>query len=313
MVKVSRHTNAYLITALIEGHIMKFRIQILLMLIFFMSPVAIANSQSELDFIARYQVDPATAHILDAHAEDILAHLHRIQKHNITEHETWTFRWLPGYIVKFNLERIHGMEKMRRCIVKHNLDLLTLPDKRIYHVKGRPTLLNNMNYVVVIKMIETDPNRQPMTPRHIEQLIVLMEETGYISTTATNYIRTYHGKLAMIDTESTFDKSKLLSKGYMRLISAYHKVKKDYTKEALQYLLTRMAVEFLRYSKSDYKAIYTEIKDQLKKASITDWDPSEFFDNQVQAHQNLTSKKRTRKTHAKRNKKISALVHHLIN
>lgn len=292
---------------------MKLRMQVLsLILVLFTSHYSFANSQFELDFIARYQVDPAIAGILDAHAEDILAHLHRIQKHHITEHETWTFRWLPGYIVKFNLNRIHGMEKMRRCIVKHNLDLLTLPDKRIYHVKGRPAALNNMNYVVVAKMIETDPDRQPMTPRHIDQLITLMEETGYISTTATNYIRTYNGKLAMIDTESTYDKSKLLSKGYMRLISAYHKVKKDYTKEALQYLLTRMAAEFLRYNKSDYKTIYAEIKDQLKKAAITDWNPIEFFDTQVQAHQNLKSKK-IGKTHGKKYKKIAALVHRYRN
>ena len=223
------------------------------------------SAGTEEEFIAKYAVDPEIAEILDKNVIAIEDHLNRIKRNHITEHETWTFPWLPGYIVKFNLARIYGMERMRRCIEKNNLDLLGLPDKRIYHVKGRPTKLSNFNYVVVVKLVEKDPNAQPMTTRHVEQLIRLMKDTGYVSTTSANYIRTYNGKLIIIDTESTYDLSLLVSKGFMRLISPRHNIAKDYTQEALEFLIIQMVAEMRKNKKRARKSLQKEIEGHLRK------------------------------------------------
>ncbi len=241
----------------------------------------LGNSHADLSFIKKYEVDPEVKAILDAHHEEISHRLNKITHQGITEHQAWTFPWLPGYFVKFNLDRIRGMERMKRVIEHHHLDLIEVPDKRIYHVKGRPETLNNMNYVVVVKAVVADPHAEPMTLRHVQQMETLMRETHYISTTATNYIRTFNGKLVMIDTESTFDRTKLLSKGFMRLISAYHDINKDYTQEALRYILTQMASLLSHHRGSERAALIKQIKMHLKKPKKPAWDYLGHFESSV--------------------------------
>ena len=224
--------------------------RLLLLCIVTVTSGALAQSRSEAEFIKQYLVDPEVAEILDNHHEEIDQVLRKAHESGRMQHTTWNFPWLSDYMVKLNIDRIYGMEKMQRCIDKFNLDLIMVPDKRIYHIKGRPSKLTSNNYLVVVKKIKTDPDRQPMSLRLIKQLVTLMKETEYISVTSSNYIRTFHGKIAMIDTESNFEIKKLLSGGYIRLIASGHDLSKDYTEEALKYILTEMAHE-LRKVRSD--------------------------------------------------------------
>ncbi len=273
MIKVSKEKK--------EVFIMNITLKsLLLTLILFMSHALISNSQSELAFIAKYKVDPEVEHILDSHHKELAYALKKAAKMGRSTHMTWNFPWLSDYMVKLNIDRIYGMEKMQRCIDKHNLDLFVMPDKRIYHIKDRPHALNSKNYLVVVKKIKTDPDRQPMTLRHIKQLMTLMKETGYISVTAENYIRTYEGKIAMIDTESNFDIKQLLSGGYIRLITSGHDISKDYTEEALQYILSQMALELAHVRGAKYKSIMSEIHSYLRKAKRTHWDYVSFFESE---------------------------------
>ena len=240
-----------------------------------------ALSQADREFIDKYRVDPEIEAILDAHAQEIAKKLSKIARSGRQEHHTWVFDWLPGYHVKFNLARIHGMERMQRCIEKFNLDLLGVPDKRIYHVKGRPLVLNNMNYVVVVKHIPTDPQAKPLTLRHVQQLTTLMKETEYVDTTCTNCVRAYNDKIIMIDTESEFDRKKLLSRGYMRLIYTLRGYDRDYTKEALQYILGQMALLLTRYHGEERKQLHNEILSRLNRKPSS-WDCVRYFEEQLQ-------------------------------
>lgn len=240
-----------------------------------------AQAQSEADFIKKYLVDPEVAAILDSHHEEIDKVLKKAHESGRTLHTTWNFPWLSDYMVKINIDRIYGMEKMQRCIEKHNLDLIMVPDKRIYHIKGRPTKLTSNNYLVVVKKIKTDPDRQPMSLRLIKQLVTLMKETEYISVTSSNYIRTFHGKIAMIDTESNFEIKKLLSGGYIRLISTGHDLSKDYTEEALKYILSEMAHELRKVRSDKYGALYSEITRYLKRAKHQRWDYHSFLESEL--------------------------------
>jgi len=242
----------------------------------FLSLTAISlTCRAETDedaYIRKYAVDPEIAAILDAHHDDIARVLRKAADAGRTEHTTWNFPWLPNYMVKLNIKRITGMERIKKCIEEYNLDLITVPDKRLYHIKGRPTSLSSKNYLVVVKMSETDPHRKPLSLRHMQQIITLMKKSTYISFSASNYIRTYHDKIVMIDTESNFDIRQLLSGGYIRLIAAKHDISRDFTKEALQYLLREIAIELHRCNGSECKKVMSEVARYLTRARKTDWD-----------------------------------------
>lgn len=254
---------------------------LLLTSLLILSNVLSVQCRSEEEFIKKYLVDADVAEILDSHHEEIHRVLKQARENGRTQHTTWNFRWLPDYMVKLNIDRLYGMEKMQRCIEKFNLDLIMVPDKRIYHIKSRPTALSSENYLVVVKKIETDPHRQPMSLRLVKQLITLMKETEYISVTSANYIRTYHGKIAMIDTESNFEIKKLLSGGYMRLLGSGHNLSKDYTEEALKYILSQAAHELRKVRAAKFDALLSEITSKLKKAKPSDWDYLNFFEKEL--------------------------------
>lgn len=218
-------------------------------------------------FIQKYEVDPELKNLLDEHHQDIVAHLKYFAKHGLPKSPTvWQFKWLPGYYVKYNLARIDGMERIKKAIKDHNLDLLDVPEKRIYHVKGRPREVSNMNYVVIVKKIERDHHAQPMSKRHAEQMIKLIKESEYVSMSANNYIRTYNGKIVVIDTESTFDKNKFLSRGLMRLISEPHVISKDYTADALKLILAHLAVHIKKLPARSQHSFNHAVKGKLTKA-----------------------------------------------
>ena len=101
----------------------------------------------------RYKVDQEIAQILDAHNELIAAQLTQVESGS-KKHGVWTFTWLPGYYVKYGLARIAGMEKMQQVIDRCKLTSLYVADKRLYHIKGNPTALSNLNYAIVIKAAE---------------------------------------------------------------------------------------------------------------------------------------------------------------
>ncbi len=193
-------------------------------------------------FIHTYAVDPAIVPILDDHSKILakkVAETHRdSQKWGV-----WQFDWLPGYYLKYGLARIIGLEKMQKAINSHNLEKIEVPDKRLYHIKGRPTKLSNLNYLIVVKAVKPARDVPPITLDEIQQLCTIMHKTGYISMTGTgtsskkgpNYIRTQDGKFCLIDTESRYDHAQLL-KGFLRLLSS-HDLNKDLSQEALKHVL----------------------------------------------------------------------------
>ncbi len=190
-----------------------------------------------LEHIEQYAVDSKVAAILDTHSDSLFSRLKNVDKHG-GQHGVWTFDDLPGYYVKYGLSRIWGMELMRQVIEDHNLDLLTLPDKRIYHLKGRPKHVNNTNYCVVIKKVNAHGSHR-ITKEQMRQLITLIRETKYISLTHDNYLHVKDGKLCIIDTESNYDEH-LEVKGYLRLLGYGHNPDNDFTEAALKLLFEEM-------------------------------------------------------------------------
>jgi hypothetical protein len=240
---------------------------------------AFSLSPTDEEFITRYAVDPSLAEILDQHSQEIAQKLEETYKKPTKKHGVWTFEWLPGYYVKYNLARIKGMERMRECIQKNNLTFIRVPDKRIYHIKGKPRSLHNLHYAIVVKASEADPLEmsKPLTLDQVKQLCVLIEKTGYISMTNTNYIRGSNGILTMIDSEATFDHSQRIL-AYIRMIGARHNLNRDYTPEALTLILNEMANTLKKLPPKDRETalstIYRYLHEQQKPHR---WDYIGYF------------------------------------
>ena len=171
-------------------------------------------------------------------------------------HGVWQFDWLPGYYIKYGLDRIRGVERIRQCIETHNLDLLTTPDKRVYHIKGRPTELSDLNYAIIIQAVEETKAPQPLSLEHVKQLCTLIKKADYIDMTSTNYIKMPNGKLCLIDTEGIFNASKRI-KGFLRMIGTGHDLNTNYTEEALKHLFFEIKEELLNRPDQRYFAYLT--------------------------------------------------------
>lgn len=142
----------------------------------------------------------------------------------------------------------------------------------LYQIKGRPNRLHNVNYAVIIEEVKADKSAggQPLGLPVVEQFIRLIEDTGHISTYASNYIRREDGTISFIDTDGTFDKARAII-GVVRLLDV--DLDSYYTPEALNYILSRIAQLTLRAPKLRkqealklFNALITEQKPYVAKA-----------------------------------------------
>ena len=199
-----------------------------------------ALSEKEKAYIEKYSVDSEIQATLDEHHEQITKKIKNFKKSGNGKHGVWTFPWLPGYYVKYNLERIYGMALMNHAIKMRNLDLLTVPDKRIYHIKGSPDHVCNDNYLVVVKAVNGIKTPKPLNLKQVRQMSTLIKKTGYLSLTVTNYIQLENDRLALIDTEGTYN-SQMIPKGLFRFVQGGCNYA-DYEDDALAYIIKRLNV-----------------------------------------------------------------------
>ena len=85
--------------------------------------------------IKKYAVDPTMKAILDEHIEEVLRAMglkECIKPRCLKGHRAYEFPWLPGYIIKTNIDRVSQFDQFSECIKDNNLDLILFPDKRLY-------------------------------------------------------------------------------------------------------------------------------------------------------------------------------------
>ncbi len=204
--------------------------------------------------LASYMVPVELQELLDDHSEELTALVKKVHKTRYQKHGVWQFDWLPGYYVKYNIARVINREVVARCIEEHDLDLLHIPPKQLYHIKGRPTKLSNKNYVVVIKELTHHPTDEPMGLEQVQQFIRLIETSGHCSTFSHNYVRLEDGRISFIDTDGTFNVENPL-RGIIWLLD--EDLTTYYTQEAAAAILDKIAYHYVRQSPAD--------KDRYKK------------------------------------------------
>lgn len=194
--------------------------------------------------IQKYEIEPHIKAILDEHSQEIAEKIESV--HTTTQwHGVWEFPWLPGYYVKYGLERIKGVERIRKCIIKNHLDGITTPDKRIYHIKGRSSTISNLNYAVVIKAVESAKDKKPLSLEQVKQLGEIIRKADYVDMNHSNYIQMDDGRLCLIDTEGIFNPDQHI-KGFLRMIGTGHDLNNHYTEEALVHLFSQVKEELIK-------------------------------------------------------------------
>ncbi len=227
-------------------------------------------------FILRYSPPHAVTAILD---EVITEAKQKKDNYKHSWNLVWSIDQLPGYLIKYRIDRIKGMEAMQECIEKHHLDRLTVPRKFLYHIKGADWELTNSNYIVIAEKVD---GKQAYTfdDEEIRQICILLTETGYNDFVSENVFRLSNNKLCFIDTEGRdFDRDENY-KGLARIFTWYSRFKphSSFSEASLKLILTELFA-CSPDEKSDYKNLYNTVQSFLisYEDSMT-WDYLTFFE-----------------------------------
>jgi hypothetical protein len=108
----------------------------------------------------------------------------------------------------------------------------------------------------------------------MKQLCTLMDVTNYISLHKKNYFFLPNEKIALIDTESTYDRSAMF-RGYMRLLRA--DINKYYDEDALKYILDK-TIRVVRHSSKNAHLLMNHLQAMAKDAP---WDYVSYAKKQL--------------------------------
>src|SRR5437868_4396136 len=87
-----------------------------------------------------YPVPEEIKIILDKHAstwQELLAQWHARHDERAGQNVMET-PLLPGYFIKYGIERVSNAQRLKKVIDEHKLNLLSVAEKYLYHVPGRP-------------------------------------------------------------------------------------------------------------------------------------------------------------------------------
>ncbi len=181
--------------------------------------------------------------------------------------------------MKGGIGRIKGMERIKECIEKNNLTCLSVPQKYLYHVKGRGRELTSSNYFVVAeKQFGKKPRK--LFFEEVRQICIVLRETGYYDFASANTIRLKNNKLVIIDTENhlDFDSSRNYL-GFCRILHRFSKFNIDtaFSKESLIYIFTQL-LKCIPKDKEAYSKVYNDVYRYLQKKQNVAWDYKTYFE-----------------------------------
>lgn len=142
---------------------------------------------------------------LDSHASEIKEFLDKcIDKPNARMGgNVCKKEWLPGYYIKYGIQRVSNAEKLKAVIKKHNLDLLTVAEKYQYHIPGNSDQLSDENYLTVVKEVSGHKGQgKNLSVKQVAQLCQVALHAKHYDLHPANYISQKDGTLMIIDTDS---------------------------------------------------------------------------------------------------------------
>lgn len=114
------------------------------------------------------------------------------------------FDWLPGYIVKYGIERIKNSQRLQNVIHENNLTELSVPKKYALKIKTD----DESDSVVIAEYIEGETNENGnkkallINLKEIKQLVILADKANNYDLHVSNMIRSKKdNKIYIIDTD----------------------------------------------------------------------------------------------------------------
>ena len=179
-------------------------------------------------------------------------------------HLVWQFDDLPGYYVKWGIDRIRGMETIRLCIEEYGLDHLEMTKKYLYHIPGRGEELVDTNYWIIAEEQIRAEIPLVIDLEEAQQICTLLKETGFYDFHPYNVIRNKGHKLAIIDTEDQFNSDWGECLGLRRIITSdLFNLNTQFTEEALKHIIFKI-LGCYQPTSSSYKRIYNLILEFLE-------------------------------------------------
>lgn len=227
-------------------------------LLLFLPLTVYGLSEEDKRFIEKYQVSQEVADILDRYYDDYYDDFKKCWRRKKPRFAK-VFTDLPEYYVKYGLNRIAGMEIAKECIKNNTLTCLTVPNKYIYHVPGRPLELKSENYLVVA---ERKHGKRPklFSFEEVVQICLFLRETGCCDFIGRNTLRLKNQQIVYFDTElKDFDKARPYH-GLGRLLwdSRYNFGLKAFSMESVEYIFAQL-LTCLPEDKEEYKKLYKNI------------------------------------------------------
>ena len=140
--------------------------------------------------------------ILDEHVDDMKAYLLRCHQGARQGTNVKSFDWLPNFHVKYEVIRVANAERLKNIVAVHNLDLIVVPDKYLYHINGQPLEVVNGNYVVIVKSLQgRDGFNAGINVQQARQLYKVCKYAPYYDMITHNYLILADNRVAIIDTD----------------------------------------------------------------------------------------------------------------
>ncbi len=240
-----------------------------------------ALSERKEALIKKYAAPQHIIDILEQHTDFFLKIIHECTMGDCKKdygNLVWQFDTLPGYYVKYGVNRIKGLEKIRECIETFNLNRLTVSKKYLYHIPGKDIEFTDENYWVVAEEQKPAPIPLVINLEEAKQMFTLIDETGFYDFQPHNIIRNTDNKLAIIDTEPRFNSKWGTCFGLRRIITSQHyDLNTHFTEDALKFIMHKL-IECYPPSSWNYSDKYYEILNYLElQPTPFAWDYIAFF------------------------------------
>jgi len=119
------------------------------------------------------------------------------------------YNWLPGYVVKYGIERYFNSIILKNIINKYNLTLIDVPQKFLFKLsENKFEEITNNNTLVMAEYINSEKNNDIkrsflLKINCIKQLILLIDEAHYYDIHIDNLVLSAdNNKIYIIDTDT---------------------------------------------------------------------------------------------------------------
>ena len=119
---------------------------------------------------------PEVTMVLNEHKKEIKS-LAKVQKDGLL----WGSKasqpeWLPGYLIKYGVERPGNAQRLQEYINDRNLTEMRVPKKYFSHIPGRPFSLSDDNYMVIVPKAEgVHSDWDSLSPTQHQQLLKIID------------------------------------------------------------------------------------------------------------------------------------------